>query len=94
MVFQARLRTQLHLSPASSHSRLLLHKDTGSSWGVSLKPSLAKSPCLPKFQSLGPTSLLGIQLFLATKVTQAGLGTETGVLDQSRRGMLSAKSIW
>ena len=44
--------------------------------------------------NLGPISLLGIQLFLATKVTQAGLGIETGVLGQSRREMLSAKSIW
>ena len=31
---------------------------------------------------------------IITKVTQAGLGIETGVLGQSRREMLSAKSIW
>ena len=62
-VFQARLRTQLHLSLASSHSRLPLHKDTGFSWSVSLKPSLTKAPHLPKWPSLSPTSLPGIQLF-------------------------------
>lgn len=66
------------LEPALSEPSLFplqrLHsEDTGSSWSVSLKPSLAKSPYIP-ISVFRPQLCSSIQLFLATKVTQAVWG--------------------